>query len=284
MRRGDHQSGGFRFANATRRALQINLAFFRFGWLMLVSYPLAFMSQQMWAILQVFIYFFVSRLVEGTAAVGGDYYTFVIIGIVALQLLDGTLKAFGQTLDGEMQEGRLEALLVEPIPWRLLPFGIVQFYLLWKGIVATMSVAIALALGARFQLLGLPATLLILALGMAATLAIGILGASVKVLSKRSDPLLTFYAMGTMIFSGVYFPVQSLPAWIRPLSYAVPETYVIAAIRKLLMPGGSTLSGVEPREAIFALVVFCLVLYPVSLWLYGRSMEYARKLGLLAGY
>lgn len=280
--RADSQPGGSHLV--IRRVIQINRAFFRMGWLMLVSYPLAFLITQLGALTPVVIYFFVARLVDDGPTVGGDYYTFVIIGIVALQLLDGTLRAFGQVLDTEMQAGRLEALLVEPIRWRVLPFGIVQFYLLWRGAIASVMVVIALAFGAKFQLAGLPAALLILALGLAATLAVGILGASVKVLSKRSDPLLVFYALGAQVFSGVYFPIESLPAWIRPLSYAIPETYVITALRKLLMPGGDTLPGVGTGEAILALVAFCVVLYPISLWLYGRSLEYARKLGLLAGY
>jgi len=267
-----------------RRAIQINRAFFRLGWLTLISYPLAFLMMQLGALLPVFIYLFVGELVPNTPAVGGDYYTFVVIGVVAVQLLDGTLRAFGQVLDTEIQAGRLEALLVEPIHWHILPFGIVQFYLLWRVAIASVMVAIALAFGAEFQLAGLPTALLILALGLAATLAVGILGASVKVLSKRSDPLLAFYALGAQVFSGVYFPVESLPAWLRPFSYMIPETYVIAALRKLLMPGGGTLPGVEPAKAILALTAFCVVIYPMSLWLYGRSLEYARKLGLLAGY
>jgi hypothetical protein len=33
-----------------------------------------------------------------------------------------------------------------------------------------------------------------------------------------------------------------------------------------------------------ALAGFCVVVYPVSLWLYGRSVDVGRRYGTLAGY
>ncbi|MGH8883809.1 MAG: ABC transporter permease [Egibacteraceae bacterium] len=275
---------GFNLVEATRRAIQVNHAFFRVGWLNVIGYPLAFATTQLSALLPICIYFFVARLVADTPAVGGDYYTFVVIGVIVMKLLDGSLRGFGALLDNEIQEGRLETLLVEPIRWRLLPFGMVQFQLVTRIIVAGVMLIISLLFGASFQPAGFSAGLLVLALGLAVTLALGILGASVKVLSKRSDPLLTFYTMVASLFSGALFPIESLPGWARLVSYAIPETYVIAALRKLLMPGGEMLPGMETGDAIIVLIGFCLVLYPISLWMYGRSLEYGRRLGLLAGY
>jgi hypothetical protein len=35
---------------------------------------------------------------------------------------------------------------------------------------------------------------------------------------------------------------------------------------------------------VLLLLVFIAVVYPIAMWLYGRSLEYGRKMGLLAGY
>lgn len=271
-------------AETFRRSIQVNRAFFRMGWLNVTSYPLAFATTQISVLWPIAMYAFVARLVEDTPAVGGDYYTYVIIGLVSLKLLDGSLSGFGTMLDYEIQAGRLEALLVEPIRWRLLPFGIVQFQFLMRVITTGMIVLVALTFGATFRFAGLPMALLVLMLGSASTLAVGILGASVKLLSKRSDPLLTFYTLAASLLSGVYFPVEHLPGFLRPLAYAIPHTYVNIALRKLLMPQGDTLPGMTVSNAVLSLVVLCIILYPISLWIYGRSLEYGRRLGLLAGY
>jgi hypothetical protein len=50
------------------------------------------------------------------------------------------------------------------------------------------------------------------------------------------------------------------------------------------MPEGAEIPGVSTGEALLALVGFNLVVYPIAIWLFGRSMNYGRKMGLLSGY
>ncbi len=105
-----------------------------------------------------------------------------------------------------------------------------------------------------------------------------------KILSKRADPIISLYLLAMTVLSGVVFPVNLLPVWLRWLSYCLPLTYVLSAVRKLLMIDSGTLSGPGAGEAILLLLGFLAIVYPLGLWLYGRSLEYARKLGVLAGY
>ncbi|MEX2269024.1 MAG: hypothetical protein WEA75_10090, partial [Acidimicrobiia bacterium] len=68
------------------------------------------------------------------------------------------------------------------------------------------------------------------------------------------------------------------------LSYFFPLTYVLAATRKVLMPGGDLVTGPSALEAVILLLVFLVVVYPIALWLFGRALDYGRKLGVLGGY
>jgi ABC-2 type transport system permease protein len=106
----------------------------------------------------------------------------------------------------------------------------------------------------------------------------------VKILAKRSDPIITLYTLAVGLLSGAAFPVSLLPTPIRIFSYCLPQTYVLSALRQVLMPGGDTISGPSAELAILLLIGFLVVVYPVGLWLFGRALEYARKIGTLAGY
>lgn len=269
----------------SRRFLEVSQAFIHIGFITSTSYPLSFASDQLATLAPVVTYYFVAQLLAVPSAnVGGDYYTFVIIGLLTARLLAGGLRGVGDELEDAVREGRFESLLIQPVPWRALPVGLVQWPIIWRLVNAAVAAVVALAFGVRFRWEGIPVAIIVVLLGATATMAIGNIAAGVKLLAKRTDPILTFYSIGVLIFAGVAYPVQLLPHYIRIISYAIPETYVISALRKLLMPGGESLPGPSATGVILGLVLFNLIVFPLSLWLFGRTLEYGRKTGLLGGY
>jgi ABC-2 type transport system permease protein len=274
-----------RALNGGRRMLQVSAAFIKVGYQTTMSYPLSFIVDQLATIAPIFTFFFLARLLATPSEnVGGDYYTFAIIGMLTSRLLAGSLRGVGDELESAVREGRFEALLVQPVPWRALPFGLVQWPIIWRFANVVLVIGISLGLGANFRGGGIPAAFLIILLGSAATMAIGNIAAGVKLLVKRTDPILTFYQLAVVIFSGVAYPIQLLPTGLQVISYAIPETYVISALRKLLMPEGSTLPGPSAPAVILGLIAFVLVIFPLSIWFFSRTLEYGRKTGLLGGY
>lgn len=260
-------------------------AFLRVAFSRAVSYPMSLVMTEIGAVIPIFVFFFVARLVDHSGtSVGGDYFTFAVIGIITTHALNGGLQGFGHELDVAIKQGRFEALLVEPVPWRALPFGLSQWPVLVRMIAASVAVVVATALGADIRVAGFLPALLLLLLGVFATLSIGIVAASVKVLSKQSDPVLTLYQLAASVLGGAFFPLSVLPPFVRAFSWAIPHTYVIQAMRRVLMPGGDGLSGLSAGQAGLALLGFDLVLLPFALWLFGRSLEVGRRLGVLGGY
>jgi ABC-2 type transport system permease protein len=267
-----------------RRGSQVAGAFVWMGYTEAVAYPLFLAIQFVSATTSPIVYHFVSRLVDSGPSVGDNYYTFAIIGLSTALALDGGLRGFGNHLDYAVQQGTLETLLIEPIRWRLIPFGLAGWPVLVSVVASVIAMSTGLALGADIRLVGVPGALLVLALGIAAGHSIGVVAASVKILSKRSDPVLSLYTLASSVLAGVVFPVALLPLPLRILSYCIPQTYVLSAMRRLLMADSSAISGPSTGQSILMLVTFIAVVYPLGLWLYGRSLEYGRKLGVLAGY
>jgi ABC-2 type transport system permease protein len=281
----DHKASISRNTHQVRRLWEASDAFLRLGWRQAISYPLGFFMSQISNFLPIFIFFFVSDLVTRPGRTfGGDYFSSVVIGLIGVKLLDSGLRGFGAQMDIAINRGWLEMFLVEPVRWRFLPIAMSQ----WSNVlgvfaVATM-VALALALGATFEPSGIPIALAIGALGILAGLAIGTMSAAIKVLAKSGDPILLLYTLIAQLFSGVYFPVESLPGGLRWVSYLMPHTYVIQGLRKALLTDGAELAGPSSFSALMSLLIFTVLAYPLAIWIWGRALEYGRKLGVLSGY
>ena len=268
-----------------RRAAQVTGAFWRIDFIKATNYPLALVMKGLSAFIPVFTFVFVADLVsENGPDVAFDYYTFVVIGVVTMSILAATLNSFGNDMLELVTQGQLEMFLVEPVRWNLLPFAMTPWAAFQAFVTSAVMVALSIPLGADYRLEAVPIAILIILLGLAATLAIGILGASIKILSKRADPVLSLYTLAASVLSGVFFPVELLPSWLRALAWAIPHTYVIQALRKVLMLQGEVLPGPTAWQAIAALSAFSLILYPIALWSFGRILEYGRKVGALSGY
>lgn len=268
-----------------KRAGQIGSAFFYMTVRDTMNYPLALVMQALSTFVPIVTFKFVAEL-TGTSGpeVAFDYYTFVVIGVATMSILGVTLNSFGSAMLQFVNQGQLEMFLVEPMPWRALPFALLP----WPGFVAAVTasamVLLSVPLGASYSVAGIPTAVVIVILGLAATFSIGILGASIKVLSKRSDPILQIYTIAASILSGAFFPVELLPSWARAFSWVIPHTYVMQALRRVLMPQGEVLPGPTGGQAMLALLAFSIVMYPIALWVFGRSFDFGRKVGALSGY
>lgn len=268
-----------------RRAISILWAFLAMGYRTAMAYPANFVLSQIQPLSQVLIFYFVAQLVDRSGpAVGGDYFTFVVVGWIAVQMLQAGLNGFTAELSSAVQQGRFEMLLVEPVRWRLLPLGLLQWPVIQRTFAVLVLFVVSALLGANYRLAGVAMSIPVLLLGVLAALAIGVLAGSVVVLAKRGNPVMVLYNIAAALLSGALFPLDLLPNWLRPLSWLVPQTYVVAALRRVLMPDGSILPGPSFTESLLGLTVFTAVALPLALWVFGRAMQVGRKMGVLSGY
>lgn len=272
-------------AAAVARAGKVGGAFLYLGWSTAIKYPLGFVSEQIRVLGPVVVYFFIAGFVEvEPAAVGGDYFTFVMVGLVALQTLNAGLRALTNQIDLAVSRGFFETILAQPLRWNMLPYAMAAWPILNATVAALVVSVTALILGATIDFTGVLPALVVAALGILAGLAIGALASSVKVLAKRGDPVLTFYSLGALILSGVYFPIDQIPESLQWTSYLFVQTYVVAGMRHALLPEKSGLTGPTGPESIVVLALVVIILTPASIWAFARAMRFGRRMGLLAGY
>ncbi len=260
-------------------------AFYAIGKSDALAYPLAFGLSVFSRLTNVFLYYFVARIVTtDESVVAGGYFAFSVIGTLVLWVLGAGLEVFGSFVQRTIDQGHLELYLVQPVAWPLLPFLWFQWLVVERLVAGVATIAVAYGLGVRFETDRLPMAILVLALGIAATHAIGVIASSVRLLSKRADPVLLAYTVASTVFSGLFVPVQVLPGFLQAVSWVIPHTYAVDALRQLLLEGGEASSRVTVLEAVLALSAFSVVAYAVGLGLFNRSLHYARQRGILGSY
>lgn len=264
------------------RPWDVVVAFVRIGWLEAVSYPVAFLQQRLTLFGALAVFAVLSSLISEDT---GAYLGFVVVGLACAEVLDAGTAGLSQRLSVEINTGRLETYLTEPVSPSFLPFGIVLFELMARVLTAVIVVGISIPLGARYVFgLDMIGALALTLLGAAAVLGVAIAGSSIRLLTKRSDPILVVYSLAARFLGGVFFPVEQLPDIIQPLSWLVPHTYVTSAVRGLVMADPALEDPTAPSLATVVLLAMVVVTLPLGIWLFRRAVETGRRLGILSGY
>jgi ABC-2 type transport system permease protein len=103
--------------------------------------------------------------------------------------------------------------------------------------------------------------------------------AVLPLISPEKGAQLGFVTQGVMlVVSGVYYPVEVLPAWMQWLSAVSPATYALQGIRGAIL-GGEGLGSMGAE--LLALVVIGVVAIPVGLALFSAGERYAKRHGKL---
>jgi ABC-2 type transport system permease protein len=252
-----------------------------------VSYRLAFLLQSFGILFTVASFYFVALLFGEAAAphlqeYGGDYFAFVLVGIAFVRYQGVAMSTFAATIRRGQMMGTLEAMLVTPT--RLSTVLVSSS--LWNFAFTSVQVLVYLLLGAflfgaDLGQTNLVAAMVIQVLTILAFSGIGILSASFTMVFKRGDPINFLFGSFSTLLGGVLYPVTVLPGWLQPVSYLIPLTYSLRAMRRAILTGDS-LSALSPD--VLALCLFAAVLLPMSFLAFRYAVKRAKIEGSLTQY
>jgi ABC-2 type transport system permease protein len=138
---------------------------------------------------------------------------------------------------GEQIGGTFELMLLSPTHLVVM----LSSFPLWDYAFATLTVLAYLsvggALGMGFQHANLPVAMLSLVLSVASFTALGLSAASFTILLKSGNPLGWMIRVSSLLLSGVYYPVDVLPAGLRALAQVLPLTHALTLMRRSLLRG-----------------------------------------------
>lgn len=247
------------------------------------SYRLNFLLQGASALFGAALWFFFSSFAKPApgAVPGGEYFAYIILGMVLIGYLNVMLHTFSGKISQEKMGGTLEMFLASPAP----AFGLLWASAMWELAVHTVNALFLLGgaflFGARFHC-GSPAALVLVGILFAAsTAALGIMAASLLLVFQKGEPVTPFVGAFVALLGNVFFPSSVLPAPLQAASQILPITHALKATRAIVLEGRG-LADVGQELAILA--GFCCVLLPASYWAFRACLGMARRYGLLAQY
>jgi len=191
------------------------------------------------------------RVVLGSYGLS-DYKAMVIIGTLVYLFYNRLLWGTGRAIQRERRTGTLELLFLTPVNrvTLLIASGLASVIEAswWIGTIFGVSL---LFFGFTLTLENLSVFTLVLALTILVIMTMGMFFAGLFVLSRSTDVLTIGLQAPFRFFSGVAFPVQSLPFLLQYVSYALPLTYAIDALRR-------TIATPTPSPISYDILVLCV--------------------------
>lgn len=206
----------------------------------------------------------------GTAAIGGvPYVVFVAPAVLAAQAMNSAMSNAAFPVFGAIHWSRT---YVAARATMLRPVDIYLGHQLFIAVRVALNSACFLAVMATLGLIRSAWAVALLPAAVLTGVAFAAPTAAWCVALKNPTPMNYLFRFGSvplMLFSGTFFPVSALPAWLRPVAYATPLWHGVALCRALTL--GTIDAGSAALHAGYLIVMACL-----GLWWGSRT--YNRRL------
>lgn len=205
---------------------------------------------------------------------------YLAIGTLTWSYMASLFMCIAESVQWERWEGTIEYTMMSPISRYTYMLGSVLFGVIY-GLGRTFFVLLALM--AFFHLdanqAGIMPALAIVAVGSVSFMGLGIMAATLPLLFTEKGAQMTYVIEACLLlFSGVYYPVSVLPAWMQPISHISPATYVLSGIRAVLLqhPTGTIMA-----QTLIPLAIIGIVTIPIGVGIYSWAEHYAKRTGRL---
>ncbi len=160
---------------------------------------------------------------------------FFLPGVIGVLIMQIALILTGISVVKEREKGTLEQLLVTPMSKSSFVIGKLTPYIL---IALADFYFILLAGWLLFDLPQPSSHLLLFTLAVifvATMISLGFFISLIAETQQHAMFIAIFIVVPSMLLSGFIFPIEAIPASVRPISYALPFTYFVEIIRGLLI-------------------------------------------------
>jgi ABC-2 type transport system permease protein len=200
--------------------------------------------------------------------------SFLLVGAIALTILQVAQIDVAYVLLFDMWSKSIKNTFVAPVHSYHLVFGALLFGILRGSVVFLILVVVSRYLFGFNFLAGGPVPVIIFLAGVFATAAvIGIVVCiSILTFGQKADVAAWSLSGLILLFSGIYYPINVLPASLQVVARAIPLTYFLEYYRSVFIP--------EPHNLAVGALLAALYLV-AGLILFDRAIERARRTGIM---
>jgi ABC-2 type transport system permease protein len=249
-----------------------------------LTYRLSFVLGIVAAFYGLLSFFFVTRVVGHGGKVGSpnQYFQFIVVGVTLSNVLRASVTTAAANVRRDQLEGTLEMLATQPVSPLALALGWSALAVIQSVLEGLIIVAIAIPLGFSGFSPDWLSVAIVFSVAVAAFLAIGFLGAALVLAIQQGVGIMGLVVAGLSLVSGALFPVAVLPGALQLLSDISPLTYALRAMRGAIFYHQGLLQLIGGSLGI--LILYCLVLLPLSFAILLGGFRYARMRGTLARF
>lgn len=256
----------------------------------LLAYPVIFVF---WTIFPIF--WFVPFIFQGKAFVGGlqsphlgdvagisDIIQFLVPGAILNSYVLTALWGLGESMRREAYRGTLDYLLASPCNKAFILVG----KALSEGLSSTMfainqMVVCVLFFGLEITLSAIMPMIFIIILLIMGVYGMALMLAALSLKYKQSHDIAHALDYVFYIFSGVRYPVQSLPFWGQLISKFLPLTYALFAFRSII---SLQQAPFLIYERMLYLLIMDVVLIFLGFYLFNWMEKKTKKSGVISHY
>lgn len=185
-----------------------------------------------------------------------DLVGFTVVGQLLYTFFTMMLLA-GAAFDAERWQGTLETVLLSPANRiAVLLGGALANALNYLWMLVALVLSWVAFIRANVFITDFSAVFMSFLLSYVAIVALGMCLEAFFIYSRRGSMIVAWFQEPIMFLSGQVFPLQSMPAILLPLSYLLPLTFGLIAVRLTLLGGATLIEVAVPLIVLAVMAIF----------------------------
>lgn len=216
----------------------------------------------------------------GTGLDSSFLVLYLAIGTIVWRYLSVIFYWVTDVIGMERWEGTIEYTLMAPIKRVTHMLGQTAFAVVYSMIHTVVILgATMLFFNLTLSNANVWSGLVVLVAGSFSFVGISVVGAVLPLLFPERGSQMTHVIIALLLLvSGVYYPIDVLPAWLQTFARLSPATYVLEGVRSALVDGAS-IGSLWPQ--IWPLLVIGLITLPIGMRVFHWAEQYAKRTGKL---
>jgi ABC-2 type transport system permease protein len=197
-----------------------------------------------------------------------NYFTFMVPGILVLLVTLVGMFLSGMNIVKEKEIGTIEQINVTPIRkfqfiiGKLLPFWIIANIELALGLGVGWLIFDIPFVGSLWLVFAFAAVYLLVVLGM------GLLISTVTETQQQAMFIAWFFLIIFILMSGLFTPIESMPAWAQEFTRFNPVAYFVEVMRMVLLKGSGLM---DIRQHFGLMLAYALAVNVLAAWNYRKT-------------
>jgi ABC-2 type transport system permease protein len=177
--------------------------------------------------------------IEDVKARSQNYLSFLVPGLLAFTIMQISIAGSGYNIVEFRRKGILKRLFVTPLHSADFIGGLV----ISRSLICLVQIVLLLAIAIfifDISIMGHPLSLLLVVLaGTALFLSVGFCMGSLAKTQQSIMAIGNLVTFPQMFLSGIFYPIDILPALIQPIAQILPLSFLVSALRALMVDDAS---------------------------------------------